>query len=234
MELETKIVENYLTKKKYNYGILSSVAFLLTSLILSHLYWRHDLGFRELLLASPVRVHDNSEYWRLFSSAMIHADLSHFLSNSLFLSIMGYFVASSYGWIAFPIVTFLMGGITNFIVINSSIQDIGILGASGMVYWLWGFWLILYFCIERQVSINRRFMKIFAVSLMVLVPTSYDPNTSYYAHGIGLLLGVLTGFTHFLFNKNYFRSFERREIIIPEIDDYPEDDFDDNPPLYYQ
>jgi len=234
MEFETKITETFLSKKKNTYGILVATLFLFSSLILSQMYWNSGWGFSEYLLASPLRVHDNNEYWRLFTSAMIHADLSHFLSNSLYLGLMGYFVSSYFGWVTFPIVSILMGAVINFIVVSSTIGDVGILGASGIVYWLWGFWLMMYFFIERKVTVGRRIMKIVAVSLMVLIPTTYDPQTSYYAHFLGLILGVAIGITHFLFNKKYFRSFERYEVILPELDEYWPEDEDDNPPLYYQ
>lgn len=234
MEFETKITETFLSKKKHDYGIIVTTIFLISSLALSQLYWNPGLGFSQYLLASPVRVHDNSEYWRLFTSAMIHADLAHYLSNSLFLGLMGYFVTSYFGWLTFPIVGILMGGVVNFIIVASTIGDVGILGASGIVYWLWGFWLTMYFFIERKVSVPRRIMKIVAVSLMVLVPTTYEPQTSYFAHFLGLILGIAIGIVHFAFNKNYFRSFEKHEIILPELDeDWPNDE-DDNPSLYYQ
>ena len=77
-------------------------------------------------------------------------------------------------------------------------------------------------------------MKIVAVSLMVLVPTTYDPQTSYFAHFLGLTLGLAIGTTHFFFNKKHFRSYERYEVIVPEIDEYLPEDEDDTPPLYYQ
>ena len=234
MELETELKETFLSKKKNEYGILVSTVFLISSLILSQLYWNPSLGLSEYLLASPVRVYDNSEYWRLFTSAFIHADLAHFLSNSLFLGLMGYFVSSYFGWVTFPIVAILMGAVINFIIVTSSIGDVGILGASGIVYWLWGFWLMMYFLIERKVTVTRRIMKIVAISLMVLVPTSYNPQTSYFAHFLGLILGLAIGTTHFFFNKKHFRSYERYEIIATEIDEsWTNEDEEDNPPLYY-
>ncbi len=234
MEFQTKITETFLSKKKHDYGIAVTTLFLISSLVLSQLYWNPGLGLSQYLLASPVRVHDNSEYWRLFTSAMIHADLSHYLSNSLFIGLMGYFVSSYFGLITFPLVAIVMGGIVNFIIVASAVDDTGILGASGIVYWLWGFWLTMYFFIERKVTIPRRVMKIVAVSLMVLVPTTYEPQTSYFAHFLGLILGVMIGIVHFYFNKKHFRNFERHEIILPESDDDWDIDEDDNHPLYYQ
>jgi rhomboid protease GluP len=147
---------------------------------------------------------------------------------------MGYFVSSYFGWVTFPIVAILMGAVINFIIVTSSIGDVGILGASGIVYWLWGFWLMMYFLIERKVTVTRRIMKIVAISLMVLVPTSYNPQTSYFAHFLGLILGLAIGTTHFFFNMKYFRSYERYEIIATELDESSlNEDEEDNPPLYY-
>lgn len=56
-------------------------------------------------------------------------------------------------------------------------------------------------------------MKVVAISLMVLVPTSYDPQVSYLAHGVGLVGGILLGLLTFLIKKDYFRSFEKWEYI---------------------
>jgi rhomboid protease GluP len=153
----------------------------------------------EYLAASPRKVFEAKEYWRLFTSSIIHADLSHFLSNSFMLSIMGYFVSYHYGPLVFPLLAFLSGILINLIVIWGYPPEVSLVGASGVVYWLWGFWLVLYFGIQRHETI---------------IPSEFSPQVSYYAHAVGFVLGVLIGMTYFLFNrKRFFASEVWREQV---------------------
>lgn len=183
---------------------------------MSFLYWNHPIG--EYLAASPRTVFGMGEYWRLFTSSLIHADLSHFLSNSFMLAIMGYFVNYHYGAVAFPLLAFLFGILINLVVIWNYPADTSLVGASGVVYWLWGFWLILYIGIQRHISIYRRFMKVSVVGLFVLLPGEFRAQTSYFAHGVGLLLGMFFGLVYFLINaKKFYASEVWTEVI--EIED---------------
>lgn len=212
-EVKRELVSNYLTRKNKDSPAVNWVIFtLIVCYGLSFLYWNHSIG--DLLAASPRKVFEAKEYWRLFTSSFIHADLSHFLSNSFMLSIMGYFVSYHYGAVIFPMVGFISGIFINLVVIWNYPPDTTLVGASGVVYWLWGFWLVLYIGIQRHIPIVRRLMKVSVVGLFVLVPTEFRAQTSYFAHGMGLVIGMIVGLVYFLMkSKKLYASEQWREVI---------------------
>jgi len=221
VEYETKVIGNFLSKERFAYALPLTFIVLVGILILSNIYWHPEMYLSEYLKATPTLVFENGEYWRLFTSSLIHGDLSHFLSNSLMLSLMGYFVTAYYSWYIYPFLSVLMGGLINYSVLLSFNRDIAIVGASGIVYYLWGFWLILYLFIQRHIPLSRRFMKIAAIFLALLVPTSFAANISYLAHGIGFILGLLTGLLYFIVNRKFIFSLEKKIEVanfIPDID----------------
>jgi rhomboid protease GluP len=193
---------------------------LLICLGMSQVYWNHSFG--EYLAASPEMVFEKKQYWRLFTSSFIHGDLAHLLSNSVMLSIMGYFVCSHYGASMYPLLGFIVGIFINLIVIWDYPARASLVGASGVVHYLWGFWLVLYIFIQKHIPLGRRFMKATAVGIFILVPTEFKPQVSYYAHGVGLALGVLCGFIYYLVNYKKISSFEVWEEVVEEDDDEEE------------
>lgn len=206
-EKRKKLLKNHLSRKSSEGFAIQWVLFsLIVCYAMSFLYWNHPIG--EYLAATPGKVFGAKEYWRLFTSSLIHADLSHFLSNSYMLIIMGYFVNYHYGAFVFPFVSFLFGILINLIVIGNYSTETSLVGASGVVYWLWGFWLVLYIGIQRHISITRRLMKVSVVGLFVLVPSEFRAQTSYFAHGIGLLFGMIFGLVYFLINVKKFYASE--------------------------
>lgn len=216
-ETKKKLVKNYLSQKNSEGFAVQWVLFtLIICYGMSFLYWAHPIG--EYLAASPGKVFELSEYWRLFTSSLIHADLSHFLSNSFMLIIMGYFVNYHYGALIFPNISFLFGILINLIVIWNYPAETSLVGASGVVYWLWGFWLVLYIGIQRHVPLYRRMMKVSIVGLFILVPSEFKAQTSYFAHGVGLVLGMIFGLVYFFIYSKKFYSSEVWEDEI-EFDD---------------
>ena len=213
-----RLVRNFLSGKKDNKALLWSVSTLLTCLIMSHIYWNFNSGLGDLLAASPNKVFVNGEYWRLFTSSFIHADLSHLLANSFMLAVMGYFVNYHYGAITYPFFAFVAGIFINLIVISSFRGNSTLVGASGVAYYLWGFWLVLYIFIQRHVPLNRRLMKATAVGIFVLAPSQFKPQVSYYAHGVGLVLGMISGLAYYLKNRSKYHSYEVWKDIVEKID----------------
>lgn len=218
IETRPKLVRNFLSLKKTgNPAFKWTLITLGLCYFMSFLFWNHPQG--DLLKANPATVFGDHEYWRLFTSSFIHGDLDHLLSNSLMLGVMGYFVNYHYGKVIFPVLGFLSGILINLIVIWDHPPELGLVGASGVVYWLWGFWLVLYIAIQRNVPLPRRIMKVMAVGLFVLLPTEFNAQTSYYAHGIGLGLGLITGLIYFsLFAKKIY-SYEEWTQEVNHVDD---------------
>lgn len=218
IETQQRLVRNFLSlKKTENSAYKWSFLALVLCYIMSFLYWTHPQG--ELLEANPDMVFGKNQYWRLFTSSFIHGDLNHLLSNSLMLGVMGYFVNYHYGKIIFPLLGFLSGILINLIVIWNHPPEVSLVGASGVVHWLWGFWLVLYIAIQRSVPMPRRIMKVMAVGLFVLLPTEFNAQTSYYAHGVGLGLGVLIGLVYFFFFAKKIYSYEQWEQEVNHVDD---------------
>jgi membrane associated rhomboid family serine protease len=91
--------------------------------------------------------------------------------------------------------------------------EIGLVGASGVVYFLWGLWLTLYLLIDRTVSLSRRFMKITAITILMLVPSTFEPGVSYMAHFLGLVCGVLWATTYYIFKRKRILSYDK--FLIP-------------------
>lgn len=214
-----RLVRNFLNTKKDNRAVFWSLLSLFACLIMSQIYWNYNPGMGDLLAASPDKVFKDGEYWRLLTSSFIHADMAHLLSNSLMLTVMGYFVVYNYGALAYPFFGFVAGIFINLIVISSYTSNTTLVGASGVVHYLWGFWFILYVFIQRHVPLNRRLMKVTAVGIFVLAPTEFKPQVSYYAHAVGLILGVVTAIPYYILNRKKYHSYEVWEDIVEIVDE---------------
>ncbi|MEO0336539.1 MAG: rhomboid family intramembrane serine protease, partial [Pseudomonadota bacterium] len=151
-----------------------------------------------------------------FTATLIHADFGHLLSNSYMLLIFSYFVYGYFGSIAFPFGSFILAGLVNVLTVLTMPPETGLLGASGLVYLLGGFWLTSYFFIQRQHTLLPRLIRVLGIALMVFFPTTFVPTTSYMAHAIGFAVGSVFAVTFFAYKKKWIRSFERKKFsMIP-------------------
>ena len=214
-----KLIRNFLSRRDNNRALFWSLLTLVICFIMSHLYWNPLFKVNHFLAASPYNVFEQKEYWRLFTSSFIHADFNHFLSNSLMLTIMGYFVNYHFGTIVYPIFGFVSGIFINLFVIWDHTGNWTLVGASGVVHYLWGFWFITYILIQSHIALNRRLMKVIAVGIFILVPTEFKANVSYLAHGIGIILGCFTGFLYFIVNRKKIKSYEVWKEIEEVVDE---------------
>lgn len=215
---ETRVfISNYLSKIRYAGGKFFGITLILVCYFMSQIYWYGAEG--KLLFASSENIFEKHEYWRLITSTFIHGGLSHFLANSLMLFILSMVTYSFYGMFFTTSFVIISGAIINFLTLYSHSKEISLVGASGVVFCLWGFWLILYFCLERHKTVIGRILRIGAVFLVLLVPSSYDPQTSYRAHYIGFGVGMITGLLYFSLRFKYLYSFEKWFIKPLEVDD---------------
>lgn len=167
----------------------------LTLCFVASLYYWTPTG-AEALGASFIKVIKEGEYWRLMSATFAHGDLDHLLSNSLMLLFLSYFVYSFYGLGVF-VLSFFMGSFINLATIYYLGGDSTLVGASGVVYLLWGFWLALYVAIQKNLSVPSRLLRVGAIFLVLLIPTTYSPSTSYFAHYFGFFLGVISAIIYY-------------------------------------
>ena len=183
------------------------ILFLMLFVVFSMLYWQQT-PFLSLLSASREQVIFQNEYWRLFSTLLVHDDFAHLASNSMFFFIFGYLLNGYFGGFVFPLLSLLLGGLVNGLVLAVYPAHSVILGASGMVYAMAGFWLALYCFIDRTQSVKMRIVKSVGVLLVLLFPQEFQPHVSYLAHAIGFLTGALSGSFYFLIYKVQMRKAE--------------------------
>lgn len=208
---EKRFKRNYLSHPHFKHAFYVAFALISISYFFSYEYWENTFGFSKYLNANGMNAFQKKEWWRLFTSALIHGDLGHFLSNSFMLGILSFYVSAFYGPITLLLGGLFSGALINYLVLQTMNESISLVGMSGVIYFLWGFWLILYFFIERHISLVRRLMKISMITFVLLIPTSYSPTTSYLAHGVGLLVGLFFGVVYFLIGRKKFFSFEEFE-----------------------
>jgi len=180
--------------------------FLIT--LCSQIYWTDWLDLAFYLPAVKKYIFEDGEIWRAFTSVLIHGDLGHLVSNMYMLGILSYFVYGYFGAKMYPISTFLGAGLVNVITVYSYPAQVRLLGASGWVYLLGGFWLTMYLFIQRQYSVKKRILRTMGMALMVFFPTSFEPTTSYRAHFVGFVIGVFIALLYFYKSRQAIRQHE--------------------------
>lgn len=212
-EFEYKLVSTWLNKKpKKSAGLL--IAWVIFAVILACLtYWKNPSA-HGLMPASRFDVMGQQQYWRLWTTLFAHADPGHLLSNSLTLFVVGYFLIGYFSLWFFPVAALAIGGVTNWIALWTYPPEVRLIGISGVVYWMAGAWLVLYFFLDKTKTRTQRSLRALGVALAVFMPSSaFDPSISYITHLIGFVLGVLSGTIYYFLNKTKFTKAEAYEII---------------------
>lgn len=203
-----KLVKTLLTTKPTNRSFWVGILSLGVLLLL--------FGKDKTLIANGDLIYRDQEYWRAFTTSLLHADLNHLGHNALFFTGLAILLNNYFGWLVFPVLSFIMGGITNLIVLKFYPQHVYLVGISGVIYFMAGFWLINYVLIERQHTIARRLLTVGTVGLVLLFPEVFDHKTSYLAHGVGFLLGVPSGALVFFLTQKSIRAKEVWREIEPD------------------
>lgn len=214
MAVQKKFVGNFLSKEKFKHGKLISLGMLCLCIVASFFYWGSLAHIANALPASFDLVVNQKEIYRLLTTTFIHGDLAHLLANSLMLYILMYFVTSFYGPFVSVGLSLVMAMLTNYLVLLEYGGKVHLVGISGVVYYLWGFWMILYLFIQRQYSIMVRILRMGTVFLVLLIPSEFRAQTSYLAHAVGFILGVIAGIIYYFFNKTKLHSAEKWQIKI--------------------
>ena len=177
--------------------------------VASLVYWSDFFGIASLLPASRESVYSRGEYWRLATSILVHADFQHFLANGVVLGVLAFLLYGYYGASVYPGLTLLFGAIVTGLALRTYPAQTWLVGASGVVYLMAGFWLALYLMLERRVSMGKRLVRAIGFGVIVLVPTAFEPAVSYRTHLIGFLVGIAFAITYFAKHKERFRAAER-------------------------
>jgi rhomboid protease GluP len=214
-----RVRETLLSRKPQEWSLEVAGFFLAVILGISLLAWRNGATLLPVLAATRDGVLERGEYWRLLTAVAVHADVMHVLSNVFLLTFFTYLLFGYFGFWVFPVLSLAMGGLTNYIALLTYPPNVILLGASGLVYWMAGFWLSMYLLVERSVRAQTRILRAVCLGLLVLLPTTFQANVSYRSHAIGLGLGVASALAYFWRNRESIRAAERVEVEEPFDED---------------
>lgn len=219
--------ETWLTRKP-NPSALFATAASTAALCLGSLIYLLDLfGIGKKMSASWTAVHENGELWRLWTTVFAHSDMGHLAANTFLFFILGFFLYGYFGFGVFPLAALIFGGIINYIALSTYDPETVLVGASGVVYWMGGVWLVLYFLLSRQKNLYQRWLRTLGVAILIFMPSeAFEMRVSYRTHFIGFAVGILFGIGYFLIHRKKFRAAEIKATIIeePEEEPGPEDD----------
>jgi rhomboid protease GluP len=209
---EKRLIKTMLSRKPQADSFLVAAFLVLLVTVVTLYDWRTGSD----LAASKEAVFGQHEYWRLFTAVLTHSDLAHLLSNLYMLFIFGFFVYGYFGIGVMPAAALMAAVAVNGMAVLTYAPQISLLGASGLVYILGGFWLTLYFFIQRQYTLPSRLLRVTGIALMVFFPTTFAATTSYRTHAIGFAAGLLMGAGYFFLKRARIRSFEVYKTTVIE------------------
>ncbi len=214
--VEIRIKSTLLSQKPREESLLIALLSVMVLLFVSLLCWRNP-SLLDLLAASRHQVVGEQEYWRLITTTAIHADLTHFLSNAILFALFTFLLYGYFGFWVFPVAVVALGSLTNYLSLLTYSENIQLIGASGLVYLMAGFWLTTYVLVERTHPLKRRVLVAMGIALIVLVPSNLSPGVSYRTHAIGCGIGIVVALGYFQARKEQIRSLETFQI--EEVDE---------------
>jgi len=204
-----------LSRKPRAYSLQVAAVFVLLVVGTSLLAWRNGDALLPGLSASQEAL-EGHEYWRLVTAIAVHADLGHLFSNIIFVALFSYLLYGYFGFWVFPALGVAMSALANYLSLLTYPAGVSLVGASGLVYWMAGFWLSIYLAVERALSPGRRVMRAVGIALVILLPTSFDEHVGYRVHAIGFGLGIVAAFVYFRLNRQAIRAAEVVEMELEE------------------
>ncbi len=183
--------------------------------------------------ANGVLIFDKGEWWRAFTTTLMHADFVHLGHNALFFTLFAVLLNTYFGWIMFPLVSFIMGGIINILTLSFYPKEIYLVGISGVIYFMASFWMTSYVLIERKMKFHRRLIVATGISLALFCPDlmHLEEKVSYLSHALGFALGIPTALLWFRFHRDEIRAQEIWIEKAPVNFDWEESDM--FPPEYF-
>jgi rhomboid protease GluP len=163
-------------------------------------------------------VYTQGEYWRAFTTTLMHADVMHLGSNTMFFLIFSVLLNNYFGLFVFPFLSLIVGGIINLIAFKVYDPQIYLVGISGVIYFMASFWMVMFITLERQMKLGRRILIALAVSLILLWPEALHVKVSYLAHALGVAFGIPVALLYFFLQKSNLRSHEVWESKVEYLD----------------
>ncbi len=210
-----------LSRKPREYSTEVAILSLLTMLFVSLLCWKRGPELSDQLAAIPQKVLLEGEYWRLWTGMAVHADIRHFAFNAVLFGFFSYLLYGYFGFWVYPVWSLLFGGLTTLLSLLSYPASTRLVGSSGLVYLMAGFWLMMYILVERRFTLNRRLLRAIGVGLIVFLPTSLQEGVSYRTHAIGFGLGAILALAYFQMRKKRIRSAEVFEVELQDPGETP-------------
>lgn len=219
MENKTyKMVENWLTKKPQTNALNSTLFLVLLLLAGSYAYLHAFFHIDQWMEASGDLVFAKKEYWRAWTTLFAHGDFGHIISNLFLFIPFAYFLSGYFGYLFFPLIGFISGGLVNLLVLKTMPPHVGLIGVSGVVYWMGAAWMTLSFLIDRRETTGKSLVKIIGISAILFVPDTFKAEVSYLSHFGGYVSGVLVAGLYYYINRKSFRAADHF-IEIPEDDE---------------
>ena len=178
-----------------------NVAVFLVGLAVGEVKFRIDYGLlgAGFLNGQPIGV-DAGEWYRIFTSAFLHAGFIHLAFNMLVLWMLGQMLEASLGKVSFLALylTSLVAGSFGVLILDPQALTVG---ASGAVFGLMGAAIVM----QRASGINPWQSGIGSLVVINLVLTFLIPNISIGGH-LGGLVGGLAAGALLVYLRNHFRS----------------------------
>jgi rhomboid protease GluP len=167
------------------------VAIALICVFFTLISWNSAADF---FSASGFSVYRKAEVWRLVTSLFVHGDIAHLGLNLMPILFFGWLLSAYFGTMLFLSSCIVIGVVSNSITIWFYPPTTTLIGISGVVYGIIALWLFLYLKFDTDNSALKKAGRVAGFILMLLLPSSYDSNVSYLAHGTGFLGGVVFAF----------------------------------------
>jgi rhomboid protease GluP len=213
------VKQTWLTKKPKESGGWAAALGTFSLALGSLMFLKNVWNAAEWMPASGEKVFGHFEIWRLWTTLFAHGDFGHLASNALLFFTLGFFLYGYFGVRLFPVGAFFWGGITNLFALATYDPETLLIGASGIVYWMGGAWLVLYFFLSRQKNLTNRLLRTLGVAILIFMPAeTFEPQVSYRTHLIGFIFGVGSGAWHYYAHRAIFLKAEIKETIFEDAD----------------
>jgi rhomboid protease GluP len=160
------------------------------------------------MTANGFQVYEQGEYWKAFTTSLMHGDFVHLGHNTLFFIAFSVLLNSYFGFWIFPLLSFVVGGLINLIALKIYEPQITLVGISGVIYFMAAFWMTMFVLLERHMSLYKRIMITTGVSLILFFPEAFVKNISYLAHGLGFGMGIVLAGAYFWLKRTKLQSHE--------------------------
>lgn len=213
MEFQRRLRANWLTRKPRDSAETVTTALSVLIAVATWMAWNGVAGADAWMPSSGEAVFGRHEYWRLWTSLLVHGDLGHLVANAVLFVPLSYFLAGYFGFLLFPALAFLFGGLTNYVALSGLNPQTQLVGVSGVVYWMGAVWLTLYLLLERRESIRRRSGKVLFIAAALFLPQTFEPNVSYISHLYGFLFGLPSALIYYAAKRHAFHAAEVWEDV---------------------